>query len=270
MKKKGFIIVLILAIVAVVLTIVFINLFKERDTQKLAKNLNTAVAEGYLSDESEEYLTINEYLSSIYNKLTSSSEKSEVKNYQDSYKAYVVYGEFMNRQIVFSEYTETYKNERKKIETDLKRGQNAAEQMSSYIIENIDVTGGSDYWQANTWANCKGYMSDLFAYTSDAFNRLGDVYAASVTSPLMNNALTTLVFNTAEELSGDVSEKLIQDSSCGQTLFNFVNNYLVQSKEGVILNFNYNADQQNTVKIISEKSNGWEALYTQFLQGNIG
>ena len=137
-------------------------------------------------------------------------------------------------------------------------------------VENKDVTGGSDYWQANTWANCKGYMSDLFEYTSDAFNRLGDVYAASVTSPLMNNALTTLVFNTAEELSGDVSEKLTQDSSCGQTLFNFVNNYLAQSKEIVILNFNYNVDQQNTVKIISEKSNGWEALYTQFLQGNIG
>lgn len=270
MKRKGFIVVLILAIVAVVLTIVFINLFKERDTEKLSKNVNNYASEGYLNDESEEYTTINDYLQTIYNKISSMSEKAEVKNYQDSYKAYVVYGEFMNRQIVFSEYTETYKNERKKIETDLKKGQNVAENLAAYIIENKDLTGGSDYWQANTWANCKGYMSDLFKYTSDAFNRLGKVYTASVTSPLMNNDLTTLVFNTAEEMSNEISENLNQDSSCGEKLYNFVNIYLVQEKENVILDFNYNAIQQENIKKINDKSEGWESLYNNFLQGNIG
>lgn len=270
MKRKGFIVVLILAIVAVILTIVFINLFKERDTEKLSKSVNTYVSDGYLDDESEEYLTINDYLSNIYSKISSMSEKTEVKNYQDSYKAYVVYGEFMNRQIVFSEYTETYKNERKKIETDLKKGQNVAEDLTAYIIENKDLTGESGYWQANTWANCKGYMSDLFGYTSDAFNRLGDVYTASVTSPLMNNDLTALIFNTTKELSNKISENLNQDASCGEALYNFVNIYLVQNKENVILNFNYNAVQQENIKKINEKSEDWESLYNDFLQGNIG
>lgn len=270
MKRKGFIIVLILAIVAVVLTIVFINLFKERDTQKLSKNVNNYVSTGYLSDESEEYLTINDYLSNVYNKITSMNEKAEVKNYQDSYRAYVVYGEFVNRQLVFSEYTETYKNERKRIETDLGRGQSVAKKLTSYIIENKDLTGGSDYWEANTWANCKGYMSDLFKYTSDAFNRLGDVYTASVTSPMMNNDLTTLIFKTAEDMSNKISENLNQDSSCGETLYNFVNTYLTKDRENVILNFNYNSVQQENVKKINEQSEGWESVYNAFLQGNIG
>ena len=270
MKKKGLIIVLILVIVAVVLAIVFINLFKERDTQRLAQNINEAVSEGYLSENSEEYATINEYLQTIYSKVSSTTEKAEIKNYQDSYRAYVVYGDFIDRQIVFSEYTEIYKNQRNRIESDLKRGQEVAEQLTTYIVENKDLTGGSDYWQANTWANCRGYVSDLFSYTSDAFNRIAEVYTASVTSPLMNNDLTTLIFQTAEEFSNDIEENLTQDSSCGQKLYDFVNLYLEKSKESIILNFNYNATQQANVKMILEKSSGWEAVYNLFLQGNIG
>ena len=43
MKRRGFSIILILVIVAAVLTVVFINLFKEKDTKALAENLNSYV-----------------------------------------------------------------------------------------------------------------------------------------------------------------------------------------------------------------------------------
>ena len=46
MKKKWIIITIILLIIAVVLTIVFINLFSERDTEDLSNAVKTNVQTG--------------------------------------------------------------------------------------------------------------------------------------------------------------------------------------------------------------------------------
>ena len=100
MKRRGFSIILILVIVAAVLTVVFINLFKEKDTKALAENLNSYVGSenGYLNAENENYKIIDEYLSSVSTKLTAAEEKNETKNYQMSYRTFVVAGEFFNRE----------------------------------------------------------------------------------------------------------------------------------------------------------------------------
>lgn len=268
MKKKWFWIILILAIVAVVLTIVFINLFREKDTKQLSSKVNSVVTTGYLADESDEYSIINDYFSNIYTKLSTGEEKAEVKNYQDTYKAYVLAGKFFNKQLVFSKFTETYKNNRKAVASRFDKAQASANKLKQYIVDNKDVVAGSDYWEANTWTNCKGFANEMFVQTIDAFDLLQIVYQASVPSKIMRNDLTGLVFDTMSEFSKQTKEKLNSDENCALKLYNFVNVYLTESGEKLILNFNYNYNAQT--KIANIKENGTESAYYQdFLIGRI-
>ena len=62
MKKKWIIITIILLIIAVVLTIVFINLLSERDPEDLSNAVKTNVQTGYLKDDGENYLKIEKYV----------------------------------------------------------------------------------------------------------------------------------------------------------------------------------------------------------------
>ncbi|MGN1201610.1 MAG: hypothetical protein ACI4R8_05110 [Candidatus Caccovivens sp.] len=268
MKRKWFFTILILAVVAVVLTIVFINLFREKDTKQLSEKVNSVTTAGYLSEDSEEYAIINAYFDDVYLKLTTGEEKAEVKNYQDTYKAYVLAGKFFNSQLVFSEYTETYKNNRKIIEKSFENAQEATNSFKQYIIDNKEVVGDSDYWTANTWANCKGFASTMFLETVDAFNLLQLVYQASVPSKLMKNDLTGLVFDTMTEFSEQTKENLNSDEGCGLKLYNLVYIYLTGNGEKLILNFNYNYNSQT--KVANIKENGKESVYYQdFLEGRI-
>lgn len=269
MKRRGFIVLLVLAMTAVVLTIVFINLFKEKSTKALADSVHTAVESGYLNPDSDEYETINEYLQKVYSVLSSSVEKAEVKNYQDAYAAFCITGDFFDRQIVFSEFTTTYKNQRKAIQSNLKKGQASADKLEAVIIETKELIGQSSYWQANTWANFKTHMNDVYKYTTNAFVRLEKVYKTSIPSKIMNNDLTTLIFGTFENLTTTFTEKVSEDANCGQKIYNFVNLYLAKNKETIILNFNYNEIAQENVRLINEKGAGWEIKYNAFLQGNI-
>ena len=102
MKRRGFSIILILVIIAAVLAVVFVALFKEKNTKALAESVNSYVGSenGYLNEKSESYKTIDKYLSEISTKLTTTEEKNETKNYQMSYRTFVVAGEFFDREIV--------------------------------------------------------------------------------------------------------------------------------------------------------------------------
>ena len=83
MKRKGLIIVAILAIVAVVLTVVFITLFRKKDTNELAANINEVVAlkSGYLNDQNESNIVIDDYLNVVVSKVQTPGEMNEIKNY---------------------------------------------------------------------------------------------------------------------------------------------------------------------------------------------
>lgn len=272
MKRRGFLVILVLVIIAVVLTGVFITLFKEKDTKALAESVNSYVGSenGYLNSKNESYKTIDGYLSDISTKLASTEEKNETKNYQISYRTFVIAGEFFNREIVYTDFTKVYKDNRKKIQDNFSKGQKCANQLAKFIKDNEKITGESSYWQANTWTNCKDYMKDLFNYTMNAFTRLGDVYEASVTSKILNNDLTSLIFDTFDELAEKTKTDLRTDSACGTSLYNFTNNYMSKDKESIILGFNYNATAKENVKTIREKTTGWEEKYASFLAGNIG
>lgn len=268
MKKKWFIAILILAIIAVVLAIVFINLFREKDTKQLALDVHQSVETGYLSENSEEFKIIDSYLREVSSKLTTTAEKAEVKNYLDSYNAYTVVGDFFDRQIIFTQFTETYKNNRKSIADKLSNAQSKAVALKNYISENRDLAQGSDYWQANTWANCKQDMKDLMSYTIQAFNLLGDVYQASVPSKLMNNGLTDVIFDEIERSSKLIIEKSTENELYGSNLSSFINIYLSKNGEQIILNFEYNKVAQAKVEDI--KKNGTESsYYSDLLTGRI-
>ena len=268
MKKKWFIAILILAVIAVVLAIVFINLFREKDTKQLAQDVHQSVEKGYLSKDSDEFTVIDSYLKDISSKLTTEAEKSEVRNYLDGYNAYVMVGEFFDRQIVFTQFTEVYKNNRKKVSDNLSHAQDKADALKDYINANKDLTHGSDYWQANTWVNCKQDMKDLMNYTIQAFNLLGDIYQASVPSKLMNNGLTDVIFDEIERNSKQILENASESDLYGSKLSSFANIYLTKSGEQVILNYQYSTVAKGKVEDI--KKNGTESsYYSDLLTGRI-
>lgn len=269
MKKKGLFITIIFIIVAIVLAILFINLFTPKDTKSVAKRLNTTVENGYLSSESDEYKTIMAYLQDISTKLTNNSEINEVKNYINSYEAFVVMGKFFNKQIVFTKYSGVYNDNRNGIEKGLSKAQSEANSFASYIKENKQVVGGSEFWLVNTWANCEDYMKNLVNSSINVFNRLGDVYQGCVYSKVMNNSLTDLIFDAVEELSVDIETKPTDKSSYGSKLKNFVTIYMSENAEEIITNFNYDDIAQENVEKITQKQNGWESIYQSFLAGNL-
>lgn len=270
MKRGGkwFVALIILAVIAVVLTIVFINLFREKDTKQLAQSVHETVEKGYLNEENAQYKNIYSYLNNLETALSTVEEKNEVKNFKDSFSAYVVVGQFFDRQIVFSQYTETYKNNRKKIQKNFAKGQESANKLEQFILNNKEIVSGSDYWQANSWVNCKGDMRDLIVYTTNAFNLLADVYQASVDSKLMNNGLTDLVFDTFEKMSAQMIEKTSESNEFGVELNKLIGNYLTKNGEKTILNFNYSSNAMQKVADIKENGEN-SAYYGDFLQGRI-
>ncbi len=270
MKKKWFWIIVFLAVIAVVLSIVFINLFRDKDTRDLSEKVNSVVTTGYLAEDSEEYEIINEYFDLIYGKLGTSEEKSEVKNFQNTYKAYVVAGKFFNREMIFGEFTDAYKNNRKKVETKFDKAQSSAESLKGYINTNKTLVSGSAFWEANTWSSCKDLAKEMFTQTIGAFDLLQDIYQSSITSKIARNDLTEIIFKQMTAYSSKTTENLTTDETCGATLYSFVNMYLSENGRQLILNFEFNTYNNIQAKVADIKENGENSRYYQdFLNGNL-
>lgn len=266
MRRKWFFGILILVVVGIVLAIVFINLFKERDTKALAEDLNEFATEGYLSDESSEYLTINSYLENLRTHFDDGAEKKEVKNYQDSYGAFIIAVDFFNNQMLFTKYSNEYKENVKEIQNDLKSAQEAAEKLKGYIDETKQIVSGSTFWTTNTWQTSRGYMKTIFEESKDVLTKLGRVYSSSVKSKLLNNEFTEIIFDGFNDLSNKVVANLTENGSVGSDLKVFVQAYYGETNVEYILGYRYNALLQNNVKDIKEK--GLESgHYTSFLAG---
>lgn len=269
MKKKWAIAIIFLIIIAVVLTVVFIFLFREKDTRALALRLNEATQEGYLADDKEEYQTISLYFDSVIDALANENrdaEKSEAQNYDKAYEAFLVAGDFFNRQMIFTDYTNVYKDNRNAIERAFNRAQSAADELVVYINENRELTGDNYYWQANTWANCRENIKTIFDNTTDAFERLILVYNASVSSIFMNNSFSTLVFEGFNSLTADLETNLTENETSGQALLTFVNAYF--SDDELILDYQYNQNLKDRVSDISQNGEA-SSFYSAFLQGQI-
>lgn len=268
MKKKWIFIIIFIAIIGVVLTIVFINLFKEKDTKQLSENLNSVVENGYLSAESEEYDTIEKYLTKVLSIVKNQEELSEINNSLYSYKSYAITGEFLNRQIVFTKYTQTYKKNRKSVEDNLKKAQNSANLLKKYIDENMELTDGSEYWLANTWQNCKQDMKNIMLYTGKALNGLQKIYIDSIDSKAINNDLTQIVFESFQDLNNQTIENLTTKNDCGTNIYNFVNIYLTTNGEHQFLNYVYSQPMQTKIADIKKEGKN-SVYYGDLLEGRL-
>ncbi|MBP3431945.1 MAG: hypothetical protein J6K39_03740 [Clostridia bacterium] len=269
MKKKGFFVIFILLVVAVVLTIVFINLFREKDTGALVRNVHSTVTNGYLNKDDDKNKKIDEYLTQLATLGDlSDAQRNQVSNYLSAYAAFETFGDFFDREIVFTQYTNEYKNNRGAIENDFSKAQNAVDGLYGYLEVNKTSIGNSDFWVATSWNDCDDYMADIFNYTVDAINRLADVYQSSATSNLMRNDFTQVLFMATENLFAETTEKLTTDASAGRQVYTFVRRYFSEDGVNYILNYNYNDSLQGKVFKILE--NGTVAAeYQNLLDGSI-
>lgn len=271
MKKKGIIIVAILAIVAVVLAVVFIMLFKDKDTTSLAKNLNTSVTEEYLDEDGDEYTTIHAYLED-YAAIAGveTTAKTEAYNYLYAYEAYINIAVFFNNEAPFMEYTKTYKTNRRKIVKDLNAAQKAATQLIAKIDEYRETTGGSELWQTVVWNNCKEYVEDIISNTMDAFERMANVYKDSVASNLLNNDLTDVLFMGMKNLNSSFKENVSVSTDCGLALKKFGTlSFSQENVEKAVLYYSYTSEN-NQSKMQDIKQKGAESYYwPDVLDGNI-
>lgn len=276
MRKKWFIVILFLVIIAVVMAIIFINLFKERDTKRLSTNINNVLNGGYLDSNGEIYTTVEEYLNNILPMLKAEDQAQDketnqdivIENYQEMYDSYIVFAQFVNREFVFSQYNETYQVQSNKIIKSLSNAQNSAENMVNYINENKDLVADSSFWTVNTWATCKGYMDELINNTYNAYVGLVDVFQASVPSKFVNNELTSLIFSTAQALQEDILET--PTILLGETLKTLINAYLTKDNEWKILEYLYDETaQQNVQTILNDQDDEKNTVYNNFLVGEI-
>ena len=271
MKRKGLIIVAILAIVAVVLTVVFITLFRKKDTNELAANINEVVAlkSGYLNDQNESNNVIDDYLNVVVSKVQTPGEINEIKNYAKAYQAYEIIGAFYNRQMPFAVFNATYKNNRKAVARSLSNAQDKADNIAQYLNNIKGAVGNSDYWQANTWADCKEDFRAMFASTAKAFNTLGLIYQDCVKSYFANNEMSDAVVYAIEFESTTLIESATQQQVYGANLLAIANSYLTVSTETRIYNYEYASSSfKDKIKDILENGNS-SANYTSLVMGSI-
>lgn len=268
MRKKWLFGILILVVVGIVLAIVFINLFKGKDTKALAEKVNDVSENGYLSEDSDEYSKITEYLAQLPSNFSDGTEKIEIENYKNAYQSFVIVIEFFNKEIMFSSFTDEYNKNLKSITNCFNSAQDNANKLKDYIEETSLVTGDSKYWNKNTWQTSREYMKNIFDNTREALSKLGNVYSASVNSVFVNNKYTDIIFEGFTTLSNQTAAKISEATTAGENLLNFANSYYSESNESAILGYVYNEALQTTVEDISE--NGIDSIYyNDFLAGNI-
>lgn len=269
MKRKWFFGILILVIVAVILTIVFVNLFRPRDTKALTKEFNTIAVSGYLSEDSDEYKTITEfYENSLIPNLD--SDKTEVQNHLNVYKAFVEEAKFYNKEFIFSSYTNVYQKYSNKINRSFEKADSNAKAIAKYINDNEEKWNDVDFWRANGWKNIENFSKTMFENTINAFEMFGQVFVSCVNSEIINNDMTKLIFNTSADYAKEALSKSSEDTTVGQKLSSFVELYFGETGQNYVKNYIYNLTLQSKVENILEKGSSWEEDYNDFLSGNMG
>lgn len=229
-RRNGFLIILFIAIVAVVLTIVFVNLFKDRSTTDLSQDVNTVIEEGYLNDEGETYTQIQDYLSMMETKLDSNEETKsyaiEAANYISLYKSTSKFAKFANKNLAFSSYNNVFKANKKAIKKGIAGANASANSLASKIEADKELYSGSDFWTIETWKTYSNELKSVMNQTFNTFDKLIVVYKASVDSSIYNNDFIEIVFDRTQYLLKDVEANVGQDKISGQKLESFVNSYL--------------------------------------------
>lgn len=269
MKRKFWLGIAILLIVGIVLAIVFVSLFRERDTEDLSKSLNNYVEDGYLNVEDERFQDITDYLDYIAPVLKSNVDTAEqglqAENFLNSYKATIVVAKFVNEELIFLDYSDAYRQNKKKIEKAFSQAQTSARELQTFINENVNE-GGSQYWLANTWQGCEENATKMVEKSLDAIKRLLSVYEEGATSVYTGNAFLEIIFDRTEFLLDTMIENQ-QTENSGKNLYEFVVDYFTNKE--AISNYCYNSDLQTKVEDIKEKGDQ-SVYYDSFCEGTLG
>ena len=271
MRRKWFIGILILAVVGAVLAVVFVNMFTSKSTSPMAEDLNFVSNSGYLCAESDEYQDIIEYFDNVSTALNTESDEQDkvVLNCKNLYIAFSKEARFINKQLAFSEYTNTYKNSIKNVERLLKNAQKNANEAKIYIKNKKTMVSSNPYWTAGTWYECKDYVLKMIKDTNSALKLIAGVYQAGVSSKLLNNKLSSLIFETTQDLADKVVADLEVTNSADQ-ISNFSQIYFNQSGIEKIMSYQYNSSVREKVETILNAENRAElAVYQEFLEGNL-
>lgn len=192
--KKGIIFTVIILIVAAVLTVVFVTLFKERDTDAVADKVISVVDEGYLSENSDKE-TIEDYLD--YMSSRANEQADEITMSKTLIAVYDKLGDFYKAHIAFTSYNSTYKLNKSDIINGLNSASNSMDDMVSYI--NSHTAGNNNSWEARTWDDVRVMMFEFIEANNRAFASLGNVYTACGNSQIVNNDYTSEVLGAISE-----------------------------------------------------------------------
>ena len=275
-KSKGVTLITVITVVAaVILSIVFFTLFKDKNTSALAKSINSYSTSGYLSDkDGSEYKQIDSYLNNLQTKLVLDSaytnSKNQVITYRDAYKGYICVSAFFNREANFMTYTKYYKDNRKDVQDSLSKAQKSAKNLLSNLKKNKTATGDNSYWADLVWKSCYDDAYDLLKNTINAFNVFAKIYKNSVSSNLLNNDFSDIMFRGLSSLSKIVKNEIKTNINCGGDLFVFTNKYFSLDGESMILRYSYlEDDNQNKIKVVDIKKNWSGTNYNNFISAGL-
>lgn len=266
MKKKWIIITIILLIIAVVLTIVFINLFSERDTEDLSNAVKTNVQTGYLKDDGETYLKIDNYFDVMLKQSSlAQDDRNKITNAQNLYETYLIVGEFYNKQILFSSYNDVYAKNRNQAIDNLNSANSKASEIVSYLDANSELVDGSDYWQARTWDDVESMVKDFLNYNNLAFSALQPIFVSSVDSKVASNDFSALILSTINFYLNEANENWQGSTTSVSTAFTMANSYLT-NHYNQIMSYRYSTQLQGYVKDILEKGES-SSYYGKLIEG---
>jgi len=271
MKRKWIIGILVIVAVGAILAVVFINMFTNKSTDAMAKNLDQAVSEGYLCETSDEYGVLNEYFEEVSSALAAQSDEEQkvTLNCQKLYVSLTKEAKILNSQLAFSEYTNVYKNSNKKIENLLKSAQKHANDAKAYIQSTKNLTNPSQYWTAGTWYECKDMITKMIADTNNALRSIAEVYKAGVNSKLFNNKLSSLIFETEQNLADDVLKDL-KVAGAADGIYNFTQIYFSSTSLEIIMSYQYDSTVKDKVdEILNAENRAESPAYLAFLEGNL-
>lgn len=268
MKKKWIIITIILLIIAVVLTIVFINLFSERDTEDLSNAVKTNVQTGYLDSDGDTYLKIDEYFDVMLSQASlTKSDENEILNAKKLYETYIIIGEFYNKQILFSSYNDVYAEYRNQAIDNLNSANSKASEIVAYLDANSELVDGSDYWQARTWDDVEPMVKDFLNYNNLAFSALQPIFVSSVDSKVVSNDFSALILSTINFYLNEANENWGSNPTSVNTAFTMANSYLT-NHYNQIMAYRYSPTLQSDVEDILEKGESSQN-YGKFINGTL-
>lgn len=260
-NKKAWIFVgIILVIIAVVLTIVFVNLFTDKNTKQLSNNLHNVVEDGYLNKDEEENKAFKEYLNKIV------ALKPETSQYLSAFEAFEIYGEFFNREFVFTKYTNVYKKNRKSTLNSFSSAQKSANNLNSYLKDTTSAQQ-DEYWLNQTWLDCEKYVVNIINETSNAMQKLFVIYQAGAVENLHANDFTKAIMMATENCIKTL--KSDKKGESGANLLSMAQNYLTLENEENILKYQNNQALQEKIEIILGEKGDSSKEYESLLAGTI-